>query len=291
MAVSRPVQAPQPAARWAGAQRPQFSPQGSRPVVQQPRVVQQRGVQPGVVEQRSFAPQRGSVVEQRGGVIEQRSFGQQRGGVIEQRGGVIEQRGFAQDRGGFDRGVAVRRGSFGRPVVIIPRFLISAPFNRPFYSFRPRFNLGFGLFVGYPVAFPSWYDYPFSYDYGYGAGYNSGYNSGYGSGYNSGYSYSAPVQVNGYPADSGSVSVDPGAAAAYGGVSLDITPTGAAVFVDGVYVGIVNDFSPTKAPLTIAVGDHHIELRAQGYQSMAFDLTVTSRQIVPYQGTMQVIRD
>ena len=72
-----------------------------------------------------------------------------------------------------------------------------------------------------------------------------------------------------------------------GGVSFEITPGDAAVFVDGVYVGTAKDFSATAPPLLLAAGRHHFELRAQGYQSMAFDVDVTPGQVVPYQGTMQ----
>jgi hypothetical protein len=74
---------------------------------------------------------------------------------------------------------------------------------------------------------------------------------------------------------------------ATGGVSFEITPGDAAVFVDGVYVGTANNFSPTAPPLLLAAGRHHFELRAQGSQPMAFDVDVPEGQVIPYRGTLQ----
>ena len=73
---------------------------------------------------------------------------------------------------------------------------------------------------------------------------------------------------------------------AYGGISLDIDPADAAVYVDGEYFGIVDDFAPDQAPLTLPAGRHHIELVSRGLQPMAFDLTVVPRQVIPYQGSL-----
>ena len=61
----------------------------------------------------------------------------------------------------------------------------------------------------------------------------------------------------------------------------------AAIFVDGVYVGTANDFSAMRPPLSLAAGRHHFELRAQGYQTMAFDVEVRADWVVPYQGVLQ----
>jgi hypothetical protein len=128
------------------------------------------------------------------------------------------------------------------------------PSYQRYYSFRRHFSIGIGLFLGYPVAFPSWYSYPSaSYGYSYGApGYISA-GSGYG---------------------------------AYGGVSLEIDPSNAEVFVDGNYAGVVAEFSPTEQPLTLSEGRHRLELRAQGFLSQTFDITVMAGQVLPLQGSM-----
>jgi len=81
--------------------------------------------------------------------------------------------------------------------------------------------------------------------------------------------------------------VNPGSGAQdFGGVSFSITPSDAQVYADGEYAGDVSDFSPTSQPLTLTPGRHHIEIRANGYQTMTFDTDVTRGQVVPYQGSM-----
>jgi len=208
--------------------------------------------------------------------------------------GVVGARGFAP------RGFA--------PRVIGPRVIVSPyRFARPFYAFRPRFSVGFGLWVGFPVAYPYYgYGYPYPYPYPYSAypypypypPYAYGAPSyGYpASGY--GYpasSYGYPASTNGYPAQypqspsayppQGSVGVQPGGDS--GGVSFEITPSTARVIVDGTEVGSVAEFSPTTMPLTLVPGRHHIELRAAGYRTMEFDAEIVPGQVIPYRGDMQ----
>ncbi len=158
--------------------------------------------------------------------------------------------GQALARTGSPYAVAVPRGFVSRNI-IVPHFV---HVYNPYYSFRPRFSLGFGFFVGYPVPFPSWYDPYYE------------------------------MYPNGYAASSVAPSV------AYGGVSFQIDPPGAAIFVDGTAVGTAADFGPNEAPLTLAAGHHYIELRAQGYKTTAFDVTVVAGQVIPYQGTLDFIR-
>ena len=236
-------------------------------------------------------------------------------------------RGGARDsaisRGGVQPQMysAVPRGKvLVAPRIIGSRGVVVGPyFSRPYYSFRPRFSIGFGLWAGYPVPYPSYYYYSegYGYDdpYGYGYSYPSGpYANGYPpSSYNyppgnqpygyppSGYP-SSSYPPSGYPTGSaapddyppqppaaGSIGVQPGGQQpASGGISFEITPSTAAVFVDGVYVGSVAMFDPTSQPLGLIPGRHHIEIRAAGYQTMAFDADVTAGRVIPYQGTSQV---
>jgi hypothetical protein len=155
-------------------------------------------------------------------------------------------------------------------------------YSSPYYAFRPRFNLGFGLWVGYPVAFPYGY-FGLGYGYGYPYGYDS-YDYGYGDpGYYSAAPAPAPAPGTYAPNYSSSDSSQ------QGGMSFDIQPVDAAVFLDGKYVGAATDFGPQQPPLTVAAGRHHLDLRAQGYQTMSFDVTVVAGQVLPYQGAMTVI--
>jgi hypothetical protein len=72
----------------------------------------------------------------------------------------------------------------------------------------------------------------------------------------------------------------------YGGLSFDIYPDDAAVYIDGEYVGTADDFSPYRAPLTLTAGRHHIEIDAPGFAPLSFDITVVPGQVIPYQGTL-----
>jgi PEGA domain len=198
------------------------------------------------------------------------------------------------------RSVPYRSGG-SRVVVAAPYRSYSYPYySRPYYAFRPRVSVGFGLYVGYPVAFPYFgYGYGYSYPYRYGYGYPYPYTSyPYPYAY-SGSSYPYPdYRPSAYPSSSypssappaaqGSIGVGPGTPqGSSGGISFDITPNNAQVYVEGQYAGLVSAFSPTSQPLTLAPGRHHVEIRLVGYQTMTFETEVTPGQVVPYQGTMQ----
>jgi hypothetical protein len=205
---------------------------------------------------------------------------------------VIQSRGVyaAPWRGGAVQRVAPR--GFASPGVYAAPFR----FYRPYYSFRPRFSLGFGLWVGYPIAYSDPYYYGYPYDpYAYPEYYPP---SAYGdlvpnlsssyppanypttSAPQSGHSESGPVQ--------GSVVAEPGAAS--GSVSFEISPATAEVYIDGKLVGRVSDLGPTTQPLALVPGRHHVEIRADGYQTLSIDADVAAGQVIPYQGTMQPVR-
>ena len=73
------------------------------------------------------------------------------------------------------------------------------------------------------------------------------------------------------------------------GFTFDVWPVTTEVFVDGVYVGIVQDFSAGRA-LTVVPGTHRIDLQAAGFRTATFDVALTAGQIVPYQGELQPLR-
>lgn len=196
-------------------------------------------------------------------------------------------------------------------------------FYRPYYSFRPRFSIGFGLWAGFPITYPYYYGYynpfyspygyayayPYPYSYGYSYPYSYGYPSyGYPSyGYpNYGYpGYSDPSSApayppqggssyppsTSYPQSGGSATVQPGQPGPdqsnMGGVSFEITPSTAQIYVDGSFVGTVGQFTPTTQPLGLTAGRHHLEIKATGYRTMEFDADIVAGQVIPYQGTLQ----
>ena len=73
------------------------------------------------------------------------------------------------------------------------------------------------------------------------------------------------------------------------GFTFDVWPVTAEVFVDGVYVGIVQDFSAGRA-LTVVPGTHRIDLQAAGFRTATFDVALAAGQVVPYQGDLQPLR-
>ena len=222
--------------------------------------------------------------------------------------GRIAPRGLGS-RGGYSSPRDIGRGYGSRGV-----FGSSRRFYRPYYSFRPRVSLGFGLWVGYPVAYPRYYDYDYDYPaYGYpyadayaypppaystyGAYPPAEYDS-YAAPSNGGY---PPPSYGGYQAPSNGAYPPPASypnqpQASVGvqqpeqtasGVSFEITPATAQIFVDGALVGTASMFDPSSQPLPLTPGRHHVEVRAPGYQTMEFDAEVSPGQVIPYQGAMQ----
>lgn len=67
-----------------------------------------------------------------------------------------------------------------------------------------------------------------------------------------------------------------------GGVRLKVEPRDAEVFVDGYYAGIVDDFDGAKQKLKITRGVHVIELRAAGYETTTFNVTIVPGETTTY---------
>jgi hypothetical protein len=196
-------------------------------------------------------------------------------------------------RGGVVRGTAVP----GRPGSVGPRVSGGVVLYQPYYTFRPRLSLGFGLWAGYPFAYPySLFGYPYyyaapypvdPYAYGYAAP-SYGYPAQPYAPYPPSSAYPPANDPSRDSAPGPTVGVQRGGdQTAPGAISFEITPDTAAVFVDGTYVGTAGNFGPTSQPLGLVSGRHHIEIRASGYRTMTFDADVTPGQVIPYQGTLQ----
>ncbi|MBS1818191.1 MAG: PEGA domain-containing protein [Acidobacteria bacterium] len=65
-----------------------------------------------------------------------------------------------------------------------------------------------------------------------------------------------------------------GARIYYGDVRLLVQPRDAAVYVDGYYAGIVDNFDGVFQRLTLEVGPHTIELDAPGLEPRFYDIYV-----------------
>ncbi len=127
-------------------------------------------------------------------------------------------------------------------------------FVRPYYAFSPWLDIGFGIWCGYPVPYPWVYlgDYQ--------------------------------PTVFGYDADD--YQAVPGTTS-YGGVSFDIQPSDANLFVDGQYVGVVGSFGASNEPLTLEPGTHRIAVQLEGYRPLEWDVTIQAGEVIPYRGVLE----
>ncbi len=96
-------------------------------------------------------------------------------------------------------------------------------------------------------------------------------------GWGSGYMYGSPYygRVYGYAAPPVY-----GARVLYGDVRLQVRPRDAAVYVDGYYAGIVDDFDGVFQRLTLTAGPHQIELAAPGLEPRVFSVYVDPARTV-----------
>ena len=69
-----------------------------------------------------------------------------------------------------------------------------------------------------------------------------------------------------------------------GYLRLDVEPTTAQVFVDGLYAGTVADFRSGGYPLD--AGPHRIEMRADGFNSQSVELRIRANDVLAYRGTL-----
>ena len=166
------------------------------------------------------------------------------------------------------RGRTTRRSTSGRRTTrpITPYY-----FGHAYYSFRPYWNIGFGLWVGYSVPYPYGYFYSGYAPHVYGSYYPT-------TSYDSGSDYYGIEPYMATPA----VTV-------YGGVSFDIQPSDADLFIDGEYVGTVGTFGPAGEPLTLTPGQHRIAIQRNGYRAMEWDVTIEPGQVIPYRGVMEKV--
>jgi len=157
---------------------------------------------------------------------------------------------FAQHRGGgaAPRGSAVVRGGGGGRVVVSPRVVTG---YRPYYY--PRYS--FGFYAGWPYYYSPYY-YPYGY-YGYG------------------YPY-------GYPFYGGVYYGDSRVARGLGSLQIKDAPEKAQVFADGYYAGVVDDFDGVFQHLDLEAGTHHIEIRPEGEQPIAFDVNIQPGETITY---------
>jgi PEGA domain-containing protein len=75
-----------------------------------------------------------------------------------------------------------------------------------------------------------------------------------------------------------------------GGISLDVTPPDALVYVDNHYVGTASSFT-TSQPLWLAAGSHRLELLATGSAPASLEVNVVAGQTIPYRVSLTSTSD
>lgn len=73
-------------------------------------------------------------------------------------------------------------------------------------------------------------------------------------------------------------------------MKLKVKPRNAKVYVDGYYVGLVDEFDGAFQKLTLNGGRHKVELRAEGYETTEFDVLITPEQTVTFAGDMKKVQ-
>jgi hypothetical protein len=134
----------------------------------------------------------------------------------------------------------------------------------PWYYYSPYAYGAFGF--GYWGWDPYWWGgyYPGYWGYPY---YYGGYYGGY-----PGYYTGGPAYY--YANDNGSL-------------KLKVKPKEAEVYVDGYFVGLVDDFDGTFQHLDVEAGTHRIEIRANGYQPLVLEIRIAPGREVKYEGRLR----
>ena len=137
------------------------------------------------------------------------------------------------------------------------------PYYSGRYSYWSPFGYGYGLgYFSYDPFLFSGYGYPgsFGYDpYSYtGGGGGGGYSSGYSQAYRG-----------------------------VGSLRLKVKPAHAQVYIDGYYVGVIDSFDGVFQRLSIDAGPHRVELKAEGFEPVEFEVMVTPGDTVTYKGEMK----
>lgn len=154
-------------------------------------------------------------------------------------------------------GSALERGS-------VPSREYQSPYTRYTYYYRnypygyywPGYGYGLGYFYD-PWLWGSPYGYGFYDPYAYGGG---------------GYNYSR------------------GRSADLGSVRLRVKPADAQVYVDGYFMGEIDSFDGVFQRLTLEAGAHRIEIRADGYEPVQFEVMIVPGETITYKGDLKRIQ-
>jgi len=147
---------------------------------------------------------------------------------------------------------------------------------------------------------PFYYDpYGFYGFYEFGGGYYGFYNPYYspygfgGYGLDPGFGfpyYGDPTDPYAYGAGYGSYSNRVYSGQGQGALKLKVKPRDAKVYVDGYYVGLVNQFDGMLQKLSLNGGSHKVEVKADGYETAEFDVLITPGQTLTFAGDLKKLQ-
>jgi PEGA domain len=150
--------------------------------------------------------------------------------------------------GGYNGGY---RGGYGyyRPAYYRPYYSYYRPYYNPYFynGFYSSFYFGLG-----------WYPYYASFGYGYRYPYYGAYYGAYGYPYAPAYGYAYPQYPYPYPGYGYT---------AWSSARLEVKPRDAQVYVDGNFVGSVDQFDGVFQRLDVPAGEHEITVYMPGYHS------------------------
>ena len=157
-----------------------------------------------------------------------------------------------------------------------PRYSYPYAYSRYYYPYYSSFafGFGFGLGFGWPGAYWGSFGYPY-YGYPY-----------YGYPYYGYPSYGYPAY--GYPSY-------PAAYPYYGydnsgSARLQISPREAQVYVDGRFVGLVDDFDGSFQQLRVEAGQHQLQVYLDGYRAYTENVLFRPGTTVKLQGKLEPLR-
>ena len=76
-----------------------------------------------------------------------------------------------------------------------------------------------------------------------------------------------------------------------GYLRLQVLPATAQVYIDGLYVGIADDFSRLSAGRALEIGPHRIEIRAEGFETVTLDVRILPNETITYRRDLRKIEE
>jgi PEGA domain len=105
---------------------------------------------------------------------------------------------------------------------------------------------------------------------------------GYGAYYGGYYAYDPSAWTEWYGAYDSSSLAD-----SVGALRLKVKPVEASVYVDGYFVGLVDDFDGVFQRLRLDAGPHHVDIRSPEYLTLSFDVLIQRDHTTTFRGDMK----